>query len=119
MDKYHIYEEVGSGQHSQVFKGREKMDIEFVAIKRVEKSRMESVVQEVQVRPQGATSRIWLSAVVFHVLTAYSNRQQINSKACTKTRMSETCLCVGVVCVCGCVHEIESELACSVERCGF
>lgn len=50
MDKYHIYEEVGSGQHSQVFKGREKMDIEYVAIKRVEKSRMESVVKEVQVR---------------------------------------------------------------------
>lgn len=50
MDKYHIYEEVGSGQHSQVFKGREKMDIEYVAIKRVEKSRMDSVVKEVQVR---------------------------------------------------------------------
>lgn len=50
MDKYHIYEEVGSGQHSQVFKGREKMDIEYVAIKRVEKSRMESIVKEVQVR---------------------------------------------------------------------
>lgn len=49
MDKYHIYEEVGSGQHSQVFKGREKMDIEYVAIKRVEKGRMESVVKEVQV----------------------------------------------------------------------
>ncbi|CAN0418115.1 unnamed protein product, partial [Ectocarpus sp. 12 AP-2014] len=49
MDKYHIYEEVGSGQHSQVFKGREKMDIEYVAIKRVEKSRMESIVKEVQV----------------------------------------------------------------------
>ncbi|CAM9228843.1 unnamed protein product, partial [Ectocarpus sp. 4 AP-2014] len=48
MDKYHIYEEVGSGQHSQVFKGREKMDIEYVAIKRVEKSRMESIVKEVQ-----------------------------------------------------------------------
>lgn len=57
MDKYHIYEEVGSGQHSQVFKGREKMDIEYVAIKRVEKSRMESVVKEVQVR-------IWLCDIV-------------------------------------------------------
>ena len=53
MDKYHIYEEVGSGQHSQVFKGREKMDIEYVAIKRVEKSRMESVVKEVQVGIHG------------------------------------------------------------------
>ena len=50
MDKYHIYEQVGAGQHSQVFKGREKMDIEYVAIKRIEKCMMESVVKEVQVR---------------------------------------------------------------------
>lgn len=50
MDKYHIYEEVGAGQHSQVFKGREKMDIEYVAIKRIEKCMIESVVKEVQVR---------------------------------------------------------------------
>lgn len=50
MDKYHIYEEVGAGKHSQVFKGREKMDIEYVAIKRVEKSMMDQVVKEVQVR---------------------------------------------------------------------
>lgn len=50
MDKYHIYEELGAGKHSQVFKGREKMDIEYVAIKRVEKSMMDQVVNEVQVR---------------------------------------------------------------------
>lgn len=50
MDKYHIYEEVGAGKHSQVFKGREKMDIEYVAIKRVEKSMMDQVVKEVQVK---------------------------------------------------------------------
>ena len=49
MDKYHIYEEVGAGAHSQIFKGREKMGIEYVAIKRVNKSIMESVVNEVQV----------------------------------------------------------------------
>lgn len=49
MDKYHIYEEVGSGKHSQVFKGRERMNIEYVAIKRVEKCMMHQVVNEVQV----------------------------------------------------------------------
>ena len=38
MDKYHIYEEIGKGEFSQVFKGREKKKIEYVAIKRVEKS---------------------------------------------------------------------------------
>lgn len=49
MDKYHIYEEVGTGKHSQVFKGRERMNIEYVAIKRVEKCMMHQVVNEVQV----------------------------------------------------------------------
>lgn len=57
MDKYHIYEEVGAGQHSQVFKGREKMDIEYVAIKRVEKSMMERVIKEVQARRGGRKRR--------------------------------------------------------------
>jgi len=49
MDKYHIYEEIGVGKHSQVYKGREKKTIEFVAIKRVEKSEMAKVVNEVQI----------------------------------------------------------------------
>ena len=49
MDKYHIYEEIGKGAFSQVFKGREKKKIEYVAIKRVDKSMMDKVVNEVQV----------------------------------------------------------------------
>lgn len=43
MDKYHIYEEIGNGAFSQVFKGREKKGIEYVAIKRVDKSMMSKV----------------------------------------------------------------------------
>jgi serine/threonine-protein kinase ULK4 len=43
MEKYHIYEEIGKGEFSQVFKGREKKRIEFVAIKRTEKSVMNKV----------------------------------------------------------------------------
>lgn len=43
MDKYHIYEEIGKGEFSQVFKGREKKKIEYVAIKRIEKSMMAKV----------------------------------------------------------------------------
>ena len=43
MDKYHIYEEIGKGEFSQVFKGREKNKIEYVAIKRVEKEQMSKV----------------------------------------------------------------------------
>lgn len=37
MDKYHIYEDIGKGEFSQVYKGREKKKVEFVAIKRVDK----------------------------------------------------------------------------------
>jgi serine/threonine-protein kinase ULK4 len=48
MDKYHIYEEIGKGRYSQVFKGREKSKIEYVAIKRVDKSLMNNIVNEVQ-----------------------------------------------------------------------
>ena len=43
MDKYHIYEEIGKGEFSRVFKGREKKKIEYVAIKRIEKSVMNKV----------------------------------------------------------------------------
>lgn len=43
MDKYHIYEEIGKGEFSQVFKGREKKKIEYVAIKRIDKSMMTKV----------------------------------------------------------------------------
>lgn len=43
MDKYHIYDEIGKGEFSQVFKGREKKKIEYVAIKRIEKSAMSKV----------------------------------------------------------------------------
>ena len=48
MDKYHIYEEIGRGEFSQVFKGREKKKIEYVAIKRIDKSMMNVVINEVQ-----------------------------------------------------------------------
>ena len=49
MDKYHIYEEIGKGEFSQIFKGREKKKIEYVAIKRVDKSIMKKIVNEVQI----------------------------------------------------------------------
>lgn len=49
MDKYHIYNDIGKGEFSEVFKGREKRSIEYVAIKRVEKSSMAKIVAEVQI----------------------------------------------------------------------
>jgi serine/threonine-protein kinase ULK4 len=49
MDKYHIFGQIGKGDFSEVFKGREKKTIEYVAIKRVDKSKMNQVVREVRV----------------------------------------------------------------------
>uniref|UniRef100_A0A7S3K321 Protein kinase domain-containing protein n=1 Tax=Aureoumbra lagunensis TaxID=44058 RepID=A0A7S3K321_9STRA len=48
MDRYHIFNEIGAGRQSQVFKGRCKKTVNYVAIKRVEKGQMEKVVNEVQ-----------------------------------------------------------------------
>ena len=48
MDKYHMYEELGKGQFSQVFKGREKLTIEYVAMKRIDKALMQQVTNEVE-----------------------------------------------------------------------
>ena len=44
MEKYHLFEEIGKGEFSIVYKGREKKKIEFVAIKRIEKSMMNTVL---------------------------------------------------------------------------
>jgi serine/threonine protein kinase len=49
MDRYHIYEAIGRGKHSVVYKGRRKKTIQYYAIKSVEKSQRPRVLQEVQV----------------------------------------------------------------------
>ena len=38
MDRYHIYEAIGRGKHSVVYKGRRKKTIQHYAIKSVDKS---------------------------------------------------------------------------------
>lgn len=43
MDRYHLYEEIGKGQCSQVYKGRERKRIEYFAIKKVDKNFMNNV----------------------------------------------------------------------------
>ena len=48
MDKYHIFNEIGAGKNSQVFKGRQKKTVTYVAVKRVAKDQMSKVVSEVQ-----------------------------------------------------------------------
>ncbi|XP_051152615.1 serine/threonine-protein kinase RUNKEL [Andrographis paniculata] len=49
MNHYHIYEAIGRGKYSTVYKGRKKKTIEYFAIKSVDKSHKTKVLQEVRV----------------------------------------------------------------------
>ncbi|KAL8462481.1 hypothetical protein ACS0TY_033492 [Phlomoides rotata] len=48
MNQYHIYEAIGRGKYSTVYKGRKKKTIEYYAIKSVDKSQRSKVHQEVR-----------------------------------------------------------------------
>ncbi|WIA17198.1 hypothetical protein OEZ85_014081 [Tetradesmus obliquus] len=48
MNQYHIYEKIGKGKHSVVYKGRKKKNIQYHAIKSVDKSQKARVLQEVR-----------------------------------------------------------------------
>jgi serine/threonine protein kinase len=48
MNNYHIYEEIGKGKYSVVYKGRKKKSIEYVAVKSLEKSRRKKLMNEVR-----------------------------------------------------------------------
>jgi serine/threonine-protein kinase ULK4 len=49
MNNYHIYEEMGRGKYSVVYKGRKKKTIEYVAIKSVERGRRKKLMNEVRI----------------------------------------------------------------------
>ena len=49
MNNYHIYEEVGRGKFSVVYKGRKKKSIEYVAVKSVERGRRKKLMDEVSI----------------------------------------------------------------------
>ncbi|XP_010245352.1 PREDICTED: serine/threonine-protein kinase RUNKEL [Nelumbo nucifera] len=49
MNQYHIYEAIGRGKYSTVYKGRKKKTIEYFAIKSVDKSQKRKVLQEVRI----------------------------------------------------------------------
>ncbi|KAK9079926.1 hypothetical protein SSX86_001601 [Deinandra increscens subsp. villosa] len=49
MNHYHIYEAIGQGKYSTVYKGRKKKSIEYFALKSVEKSHKSKVLQEVRI----------------------------------------------------------------------
>ncbi|CAH0515959.1 unnamed protein product [Peronospora belbahrii] len=47
MENYHIYDEIGRGTDSFVYKARRKQSIEYVAVKSTTKSRMDKILNEV------------------------------------------------------------------------
>ncbi|KAK9287888.1 hypothetical protein L1049_016331 [Liquidambar formosana] len=49
MNQYHVYEAIGHGKYSTVYKGRKKKTIEYFAVKSVEKSHRSKVLQEVRI----------------------------------------------------------------------
>ncbi|XP_048235424.1 serine/threonine-protein kinase RUNKEL [Ricinus communis] len=49
MNHFHIYEAIGRGKCSTVYKGRKKKSIEYFAIKSVDKSQKSKVLQEVRI----------------------------------------------------------------------
>lgn len=49
MNNYHIYEEVGRGKNSVVYKGRMKKTIEYVAVKSVDRNRRKKMMEEVAI----------------------------------------------------------------------
>lgn len=49
MNNFHIYEEVGRGKFSVVYKGRKKKSIDYVAVKSIEKNRRKKVLNEVRI----------------------------------------------------------------------
>jgi serine/threonine-protein kinase ULK4 len=49
MNNYHIYEEIGRGKYSVVYKGRKKKTIEYVSVKSVERGRRRKLMNEVRI----------------------------------------------------------------------
>lgn len=52
MNNYHLYEEIGHGKFSTVYKGRKRYTIRYVAVKSIEKGRRDKVMTEVRVLSQ-------------------------------------------------------------------
>ncbi|KAF9623184.1 hypothetical protein IFM89_037765 [Coptis chinensis] len=49
MERYHIYEAIGHGKYSNVYKSRKKKTIEYFACKSVDKSQKPKVLEEVRI----------------------------------------------------------------------
>ncbi|KAI3957723.1 hypothetical protein MKW92_035352 [Papaver armeniacum] len=49
MNQYHVYEAIGRGKYSTVYKARKKKTIEYFAVKSVDKSHKSKLLQEVRI----------------------------------------------------------------------
>lgn len=49
MNNYHFYEEEAKGKFSVIFKARKKRKLDFVAIKRMEKTRKNKILNEARI----------------------------------------------------------------------
>ena len=48
-NNFHIYEEIGIGESTVVYKGRKKKTIEYIAVKSLEKNKKKKVLNEVKI----------------------------------------------------------------------
>jgi serine/threonine-protein kinase ULK4 len=49
MNNYHFYEEEAKGKFSVIFKARKKRKLDFVAIKRMEKTKKNKILNEARI----------------------------------------------------------------------
>uniref|UniRef100_A0A0E0C074 Protein kinase domain-containing protein n=1 Tax=Oryza meridionalis TaxID=40149 RepID=A0A0E0C074_9ORYZ len=54
MNNFHVYEAIGRGKHSTVYKGRKKKSIEYFAVKSVDKSQRSKVLNEDKKLPENS-----------------------------------------------------------------
>ena len=68
MNQYHIYDKLGRSRNSTVYKGRKKKGIQYFAIKSVDKTQKQRVLQEVGV--------FYKMSPTFDLVVAYTMSRQ-------------------------------------------
>ena len=78
MEDHIFYEEIGAGSFSTVYKGRQKRSVEFVAIRRVERSHRNKIYAEVQ----ALHSLDHANVLKFHAWFATTNHLWVVTEYC-------------------------------------
>ncbi|CBH17812.1 protein kinase, putative [Trypanosoma brucei gambiense DAL972] len=79
MNNYHIYDEIGKGRHSRVYKGRQRKSIEYYAISSIEKSQRQHVLTNVKFLRSSNHPRI----IKFHNWYETNNHLWVITELCT------------------------------------